>query len=159
MSDMEDFSLAQLADIDVSGVEEVRFELLPQGVYVFEVVESDMHEGTNKDGDKRFSAEVSLKIIEVKSILDPGHPDKDAFVGKTQTEKLFINPGDEEKKVMEAIGRVKAFVVDAGGEWGSGIISNVQNLKGLTFTGKIVHQTDKLDKSIKYSRLKLDAKK
>ena len=158
MSDLDTMSLADLADIDVSGIEEVRFETLPLGIYVFEITEADMHEGTNSEGDKRFHAEVTMKIIEVKTVLEPG-VDKDAQVGRTYTEKLFLTPGDEKEKVMKAMGRIKAFVVDCGGEWQAGIIDNVRNLKGLTFTGKIKHRSDKEDKSIKYARLELDAKK
>lgn len=158
LNETVEMSLADLADIDVSGVAEVRFELLPTGIYVWEITEADMHEGHNKDNEKRFHAEVSMKLIEVKSVLEAG-VDKDSLVGKTYTEKLFLTPGDEQEKVMAAIGRIKAFVLDVGGEWSAGLIDNVRNLKGLTFTGKIVHQVDKNDKSVKYARLKLDPKK
>jgi len=170
MSDMDDMagiSLADLADVDISGIDEVRFELIPMGVYVFEVVEADMVEGTNKDGDKRFGSEIAVKIIEVKSVLEAG-VDKDSLVGKVITDKQFATPIKPDDVSIEAakarfakeLGRIKATVADMGGDvTGGGIVSVVQNLRGTTFTGKVAHQTDRDDKSVKYARLRLEAAK
>lgn len=157
---MADFSLADFANLDVSEIKEVRFEQIPQGVYEFEVTAADMAEGSNRDGDKRFISEVTVKILDVKSLIDTrdedGKPiERDSLVGKSLTEKSFIDPAAEEADVRAAIGRIKAMVVDMGGVWGAGIVDNVKNLKGLTFTAKIVHQTDRDDKTKKYSRLRL----
>lgn len=153
-----DFSLADLADLDVSDIKEIRFETHPQGVYEFEVVNSSLVEDTDGNAAKRFCAVVECKIIAVKAVLEPG-VDKEALVGKTQTEKMFIKPGAEPKKVQEAIGRIRAFVSDAG-MVSTGKLGNiVANLKGHRFTGKIAHQKDQNDKSVVYARIKLDAKK
>ena len=115
----ESFSLADLADLDVSDIEEVRFVSLPAGIYDFEVTNADFHEDT-KDGETRFKIEFALKIIEVKSIMESGK-NPEEFVGKEHTERFFVKPTDEQEKVLKAIGRVRAFITDMGGD--SGVVS------------------------------------
>lgn len=156
--DESDFSLADLADLDVSEIAEVRFESLPPGSYEFEVTDTKMDENTNKDGERRFTIEFELTILEVKAVLKAG-VDKASLVGKKHNEKMFINPGAEDDKVKAAIGRVRALVTDMGGESAGKLGVMVENMKGHRFVGKIVSQKDKVDKSIEYARLKLDPKK
>lgn len=148
------FSLAELADLDVSDIEEVRYVAIPQGSYDFEIVNADFMEDT-KDGETRFKAEVELKIIEAKAILEPGH-NPDDFVGKAHTERFFIKPADEQEKVLAAIGRIRAFVTDVGMDSKGKLGDIVRNLKGHTFSAKIVNQRNKDDPSNPYKRLKLE---
>lgn len=150
----ESFSLADLADLDVSDIEEVRFVSLPAGIYDFEVTNADFHEDT-KDGETRFKIEFGLKIIEVKSIMESGK-NPDDFVGKEHTERFFVKPTDEQEKVLKAIGRVRAFITDMGGESKGKLGDIVRNQKGHTFTGKIVKQKDRNDPSVEYARLRLE---
>lgn len=156
MVEESNFSLADLADIDVSGIEEVRFQSLPAGAYEFEVIEADLEEST-KDGETRFNAGFKLKILEVKAVLEAG-VDKESLVGKEHGERLFIKPTDEEAEVKKQIGRVRAFVTDMGCDSAGKLGDIVRNCKGHTFIGKIVKQKDRNDKSIEYARLKLDPK-
>lgn len=155
--DSEEFSLADLADIDVSEIQEIRFEQLPAGVYLFEVIDSSLTEGTDKDGAKRFSADFQMQVVEVKAIITPG-VDKEGLVGKKHGEKFFISPGKTQEEVAKAIGRIRAFVTDIGQDSAGKLGDIVANTKGHRFTGKIKHQTDKEDKSIVYARLQLDSK-
>ena len=150
----ESFSLADLADLDVSDIEEVRFVSLPAGIYDFEVTNADFHEDT-KDGETRFKIEFALKIIEVKSIMESGK-NPDDFVGKEHTERFFVKPTDEQEKVLKAIGRVRAFITDMGGDSEGKLGDIVRNQKGHTFTGKIVKQKDRNDPSVEYARLRLE---
>lgn len=153
----EVFSLADFADLDVSEIQEVRFEQIPAGSYMFEVVEADLYED-EKDGETRFRAEFSLKITEVKAVLEAG-VDKESLVGKTQTEKFFVNPGDEPENVKKSIGRIRAFVTDIGQDSSGKLGVIVRNAKGHTFgPAKIVKQPDRNDKSVKYARLQLESK-
>lgn len=156
--DADDFSLADFADIDVSGIAEIRFETLPMGVYEFEVTGADLSQVQNKDDEKRFVAQFEFKILSVKSILE-ANVDKDALVGKTHTEKQFVNPGAEKEDIEKAIGRIRAYVTDMGCNSAGKLGDIVRNTKGNVFTAKIIKQKDKNDKSIEYARLKFDPPK
>lgn len=152
--DAEGFSLARLADLDVSDIEEIRFVSLPAGIFDWEVTEAELHEDV-KDGETRYKIEWGLKIIEVKSILEPGK-NPDDFVGKVHTERFFIKPNESEDKVMKAIGRVRAFITDIGCESKGKLGDIVRNTKGHAFTGKITKQKDRNDPTIEYARLRLE---
>lgn len=163
MTDMTDdldegFSLAQLADVDVSDIEEIRFVDIPAGIYDWEVIDSTLVEDT-KDGERRFKIETSLKIIEVKTILEPGK-NADDFLSKTHTERHFIKPKESEEKVKQAIGRYRAFVADMGVDNSGKLGDLVSRVKGHTFTGKIVKQKNKDDPSHPgFARLRLEQNK
>lgn len=149
------FSLADLANIDVSDIEEVRFVDIPAGIFDWEVTQTDLTEDT-KDGERRFKVEFALKIIEVKSILEPGK-DPEQFVNKPHTERFMIYPGKTEEEVKKAIGRVRAFVTDIGLDSAGKLGEIVANAKGHTFTGKITKQKPKDDPSHPgYARLRLE---
>lgn len=153
------FSLADLAGIDVSGIEEVRYSTLPAGGFGFEVTGADLGED-EKDGERRFYAKFDLKVNEVKTVIDPeAAKDKESLVGKAHSERFFIDPTKTEKEVQEAIGRIRAFITDIGMDSAGTLGDVVRNTKGHIFVGKIIKQKDKADKSIEYARLKLDPKK
>lgn len=153
-----EFSLADLADLDVSDIAEIRFEQLSKGIYVFECIEAELHEGTDGDGAKRFHAEFVDKIVEVKSVLEP-NVDKDSLIGKTITTKLYIHPGKEQEKVLKAIGRLRAHVADRQVDSTGKLGDIVRNCKGEFHTSKIVGEKDQNDKTIEYSKLRLDPPK
>lgn len=154
----EEFSLADLADLDVSDIAEIRFETLPQGVYELECIGAQLTEDTDKDNAKRFTAEFEIQILGVKAVLEAG-VDKESLVGKKITEKQYINPGKPAEDVQKAIGRIRAFVSDAGMDSSGKLGAIVSNMKNHRFVGKIIHQKDKDDKSRVYAKVKLDAKK
>lgn len=157
LNETEEFSLADFADLDVSEIEEVRFVDLPAGVFEFIVSDSGIEED-EKDGERRFKVNVELTIEEVKAVLD-SKVDKELLVGKKHTERFFIKPGAEQEEVLKAIGRVRAFITDIGGESAGKLGDIVTNIKGHQFRGQIIKQKDRHDKSREYARLKLDAKK
>lgn len=149
------FSLADLADIDVSDIEEVRFVDIPMGIYDWNVRETNMVEDS-KDGERRFKVEFGLEIIEVKSILEPGK-NPDDFLKKTHTERFMIYPGKSEEDVKKAIGRVRAFITDIGLDSAGKLGAIVEAAKGHAFTGKITKQKPKDDPSHPgYARLRLE---
>lgn len=157
-ADDEGYSLADLADLDVSEIAEIRFETLPAGVYEFEVTEADLKEGTNKDGDKRFEAAWSFKVLECKAVVKPG-VDRESLAGKSHTERYFIDPSKPQEDIAKAIGRIRAFVSDMGMESAGKLGDIVKNTTGHIFTGKVVEQVDANDKSITYARMRLESKK
>lgn len=158
MSADGEVSLADLADIDVSDIDEVRFENLPPGVYEFEVLSADLGEKLNRDQEKRFLASFEFKIMAVKSVLKGGI-DKESLVGKVHKEQLYINPADTQDDIKKAIGRIRAFVSDMGCESAGKLGDIVANTKGHSFTSKIVEQKDRSDSSIVYARLRLEPAK
>jgi hypothetical protein len=153
-----EFSLADLADLDVSEIEEIRFETLPQGVYEFEVVSAKLEEGANKEGEKRFWAIWEYKVVAVKSVLQAG-VDKESLVGKKHGDKLWINPAKPQDEVSKAIGRIRSHVTDMGCDSAGKLGDIVKNTDGHIFTAKVRHQVDKDDKSVVYARTQLEAKK
>lgn len=154
--EMADFSLADLADLDVSDVQEIRFESIPAGVYGFKCVAAELTEGTNRDNEQRFIAEMKFEIVEVKAVVKklPVGESVDKFLGKVQTEKFYIVP----EKAPEGIGRIRAALTDMGlnsaGKLGEVVAAAVDH----TFYAKITEQKDKDDPSRVYSRLVLDKK-
>jgi hypothetical protein len=150
-------SLADLADLNVDDIEEVRFIDLPAGIFGWEIKESELKE-YEKDGVRKFKAEIEMQIVEVKAVLDSS-VDKEALVGKRHTERLIVDPTAEEEDVKKAIGRIRAFVADVGLPNTGSLGSIVSSLVGHQFHGKIVKQKDKDDKTREYARLRLDPAK
>lgn len=149
------FSLADLADLEVSEVAEIRFENLPAGAYGFRVIEADLDEKENKDGDNRVMAVFKFEVVEVNAVIRKG-VDREGLVGKTHTEKLFIVPDEGEKKVLEGIGRIRAFVWDLGcdnkGKLGDIVRGTVDHM----FSAKIAERPNPNDRTQPYAQLKLD---
>lgn len=151
---VDNFSLADLADLDVSEVAEIRFSSLPAGVFVFSVESATLDEVMNRDDEKRFIAEFKFKVLEVKAVVKKGVVLED-LVGKQHTEKLYIVPS----KAEEGIGLIRAFVNDMGVDNKGKLGEVVERTVGHEFTGKITERKDKDDPSRVYARLSLDQKK
>lgn len=162
--DMEaEFSLADLADLDVTDVQEIRYESLPAGAYTFRVIKAELSETANKEtNEKQFVVEFGFEVVEVKAITERG-VDKESLVGKKHTEKRYIVPGP---KAMEGIGYLRAFVSDMGanseGKLGGipgGEPGMLDECVGTEFDAKITKRPDRIDKTISYARLRLDPPK
>ena len=151
---MSDFSLADLADLDVSEVKEIRFETLPQGIYDFIVKNPKLDEGTDKEQNKIFIFTCDCIIEEVVTVLDP-NVDKDSLVGKSYNQRQNIDPSDAET----GIGRVRAFVSDVGADSTGKLGDIIARIDEQRFRGKITHSKDRTDPSIVYARLRFDNKK
>lgn len=150
---MADFALADLMDLDVSDIKEIRFETLPQGIYEFIVKNPKLDEGTNKDNEKIFIFTADCIIEEVVAVLDSG-VDKDGLVGKSYNQRQNIDPSDAET----GIGRIRAFGTDIGIDSTGKLGAVVERMNEQRFRGKITHQKDRQDPSIVYARLRTDKK-
>jgi hypothetical protein len=148
-----DFSLADLMDMDVSDIEEMRFETIPMGIYTWEVTAAGLSETTNSDDEKRFVAETTYKILEVHQVAKGG-VDRESLVGKTQTEKEFINPAADKQKIAEAIGRIRARIADIGCNNEGSLGAIMEGTIGHQFKSKLIHQKDRNDSSKVYARIK-----
>lgn len=159
--DINDMSLADLAGVDVSDIEEVRFEAIPLGTYNLRVNKAEIEDTFNNDGDKVFRPIFEIEIIDVVSILKtPAGEDKEAYaqkqVGRKHSERFTINMAKGNDDIATAIGRVKSFHTDVSqGElpWTANLVENVESLVDREFVGQFTHQTDKNDKSRVFSRL------
>jgi hypothetical protein len=160
-SEIEEFSLADLAELDASEIAEVRFENLPAGIYVFRGTEAKFEDTTNRDEERRIVLVVKMEVAEVKQCLERG-VDKEDLLGKKHTEKFYIVP----EKAAEGLGLIRAFIGDIGlpneGPFGGvegkepGIVDGIV---GHEFPGKIVKQARKGDPTTKDSRLRIDPPK
>jgi hypothetical protein len=153
---MEDsgVSLADLSDLDVSEVQEIRFDTLPAGSYHLEVKKAELTEGTNRDDEKRFIAEFKFEVLECFAVIDK-NVDKDSLVGRGHTEKLYIVPA----KAEEGIGLIRAFVFDMGCDNDGKLGAIIENTVAHRFNTRITHRSDPNDKTIVYARIKLDPRK
>ncbi len=151
---MADFSLADLADLDVTDIKEIRFETLPQGIFEFVTKNPKLDEGTDKDQKRIFIFTADCVIEEVATVLDAS-VDKDGLVGKSYQQRQNIELTDAET----GIGRIRAFGTDIGSDSTGKLGEVVARMDGTRFRAKIVHQKDRQDPSIVYARLRFEAGK
>lgn len=156
-----EFSLADLAQLDVSEIAEVRFEQLPAGLYIFRGTEVKLEDTTNRDDERRVVASFKMEVVEVKSVVERG-VDKDDLLGKKHNEKQYIVP----EKAAEGIGLIRSFLSDIGltNEGPLGGVEGMDpgildNFVGHEFPGKIIKQPRKGDPSTKDARLRIDPPK
>mgnify|MGYP003131557574 CR=1 FL=1 len=146
------FSIADIAGIDMDQVEEYRFQLPPQGAYVWQCQEAGLDTIGQDPGTP--AAVMTFKALETHGLvgLNPSEAEQD-FVGVEHREVFFLREAKD-------IGRVKAFLVDAGfaatGPFGD-MLKRFGDEK-TTFAGRIKHRPDKNDKDKKYANINLDRK-
>jgi len=149
-------SLADIAGLDVSDVEELRSSQIPAGLFVFEVTKTGLDETTVGDDEElRYKAAIELKVVGVETIVEKGVEESDVM-NKTHTETFFINPAEAQK----GIGFLKGFITDIGGD-STGNIGGVEDgpegfldrIVGHRFTAKIIKK--KARDGNFYSRLQL----
>lgn len=164
-SEVEEFSLADIAELDSTAIAEVRFESLPAGVYLFRGVSAGFEDTTNRDEERRIVAKWVMEVAEVKSVIDRDYKtdeQKESLVGKKHTEKTYVVP----EKAAEGLGMIRAFLADIGlpneGPFGGVEGSEpgiVDGFVGHEFVGKIVQRPRRGDPTIKDSNLRIDKPK
>lgn len=155
INENEEMSLAALADVDVSDIAEVRFEQLPAGLYNFEVTEAELLE-TTRDDETIYYASFDLKVVECVSAMEGDDPE--SLEGKVHKHRQNIDPNLTDADVATAIGRVRAFVSDVGGDSKGKLGTIVAETKGLMFPAKIVKTKSKSDPDVEYSNLRFTKK-
>lgn len=137
----EDVSLADIGGVDMSEVEEFRFENTPKGIYQWKCTNAEIL----KLGDKP-AIKYNLEATNVISLSDDSK-DPEKYIGHKHDEAIFIT--DLEKD----IGRAKAFMVDAGFE-GSGTLQELlDQFIGHEFVSAISHRKDKNDTDKIYANI------
>ncbi len=156
----EGMSLADIAGIDTSEIEELRSSALPVGLYTFECQAGKLEDRMVKDDtERRVVVSVPMKVVEVDTIAEKDVSESDVM-GKTQTEQFFIDPSEAEK----GIGYLKGWLADIGAD-NSGNMGGVDGapagyldrLESHRFKAKIIKKKSK-DGNY-YSRLQLLPKK
>lgn len=145
----EMLSLSELAGVDISDVDEYRGEALPIGTYDFKVTDAGFVERTIKE-QKVAAVAFEMEIAEVHAQTTE-EPDE-SFVGRKHTQSFPI-------REIKDLGRVKAFLVDAGLS-GQGVLEELMKQSvGHTFTAKITHTKDRNDPDRVYANLRFPKKK
>lgn len=146
-------SLADIAGLDMSNVEAVRYQRTPAGCYIFSIAEAKL--GTYGEGDNaKAAAMFELKIENVISLSDDSI-DQAAWVGKVHKETFFLR----KEHFMDDLGRVVAFLQDIGLQTAGDLQVLLDASKGHLFQGFVTHTPDKNDKDKIYANLNRDQKK
>ena len=101
------FSLAELAEIDVTQVDEIRFEILPKMTAIWKVVDCKL-EAIGKD--EKPAIQVTCQPTAVIAVVDEAYKDQETWpklLEKKHNENFFV-------KEAEDVGRFKAFAIDLG---------------------------------------------
>lgn len=143
----ETVSLAQLAGIDLDGIQERRLLLFPKGNFFWEVSaepEPPKLQNIGGKGAVRFSLKC-LRVDNVKNPEDSPIPVPE-LVGKFHNETFFLS-------TLESLGYMKAFMVDIGGKGKGALNELLLGTVGLRFTAPITIEKNKDDKDIVYHRI------
>lgn len=134
-----ELSLTDIADIDMSEVEEKRFELRPAGVYHFKCIDATL-DTINGKAVAKFETE----IVNCHAIVGDGAPE--AQIGKKYTEMFFLTSGD-------SLGYLKGFLSDTGFTGTGSLRELLDAFHGHEFIGAIKHTRDKNDTDKVYTSL------
>jgi hypothetical protein len=159
-ADGTQFSLLQLAEIDIDQVEETRRVRHPRGLYQFRIAAFGLTVRTNKKTETK--APVCVLDLEIRSPVEivrdatdnPAllaiYADQSKLIGKHHQETFWI------KNPLEDIGRIKAFLVDAGFK-GSGKLQEILAAAvGHEFLGKLKYSKNENDPDNPYVNLDLE---
>lgn len=157
LNDAMDFSLADLAGVDMTEIQEVSFEGLPAGMFVFRGTEAKLEKVRNAKDEPRGKIGLQMEVIEVKSITERGiNPDDYGdYIGKKHRENIWIVPEKPEEglglfaKFMHSIGLATEGPLGGDGE-SEGVLDT---FVGHEFSGKIHKKPRKGDPQTKDSVL------
>lgn len=156
-----DFSLAELAGVDMSEIQEVSFEGLPAGLFMFRGVEGKLEKVDNAKEEKRGKITIVSEVIEVKSITERGisADDYGDYIGKKHTERFWIVPEKPEEGLGMFVRFARSIGVDTTGkplggcideDSGEPIIGIIDEIAdGWEFAGKTRKKPRKGDTSVK----------
>lgn len=146
MSDL--LSLADLSDLDVTNIKEVRFENVAAGLFMFECLSAGL---ISVGSDEKPAGSFKCEVKEVQGLLDDSI-NADKVRGKVHEERIFITDDDPET----GIGRIRAFIADAGGNNVGKLGTILSGFVGVRFKGRISHRPDPKDKTRIYANIRFD---
>lgn len=147
----QEVSLLQLAQVDMTSIEEYRFENRPAGVYVFRVknADTDTIEVTDEESGgtvKRGAIVITLDVINCLSLNDPNLNPADQ-IGTEHREMIFLSD------LQKGLGRLKALMNDAGFVSNGPLDEVLNNFKGFEFVANITVSKSKKDPDKEFSNL------
>lgn len=144
MMDDAEFSLADLAGVDLSTVEAYRFQVVPPGKYHWRMIEAELttkevpldYDDPNSGKVNRpvvhFQLEVQNCLALVDDKLDPAN-----FVGQKHNNDFTI------KDMKKDLGKVVAFLEDIGAEGTGTVLDQINAVHGHEFVSDIQHNVNK----------------
>jgi len=144
-NDLQQVNMLDLANIDLTNVEEFRFSNRQAGLYDWEIKKAEIVQVEAK-GIARAAVVFELEVLNCLTLVDK-NADPAEQIGEQHRETFFII---DPKK---SIGQVVAFIHDIG-HLGQGPLTAVLNdVQGLRFRAAIRQTKDKNDTSKVYSNL------
>lgn len=108
----ETVSLADIANLDMDGVQEVRFMPLPKMGGVFKCTSMKLDVRDTKKQGKKPVISATFEVAGVDYCLDD-EIDAESLLGRKHSEAWYLGVGDP-PNLVEDIGRWKAFLTDSG---------------------------------------------
>lgn len=143
-------TLAQIAGLDTTDVEEVRRVKFPKGWFIFEVSEEATLDQVTANDEERVVIKIPLNCLAVISSKEPEEAAK--CISKSYYENFWLKSDDP----MEAIGQFKAFAADIGYQ-GSAVLNEIiDGVKKMRLVAPITHARNKNDEDNPYINLGRD---
>lgn len=142
-------SLMQIAGVDMSAVEEVRYFPFAKGSYMWRVKSAELGTKEIKEIEKPLAV-FELECVNCFAVFETDKAPED-FVGKVMKHDVTMF-----EDLEEFIGRTKAFIVDIGGVASGPFQNALAGTVGVLFNSNVSHRLDKNDKSKSYPFIALD---
>lgn len=154
--DMQEVSMLNLANLDISQVEAYRGGTpTPAGVYVFsckdatlESMEIDEKVKGTATG-RRINVATAVFVLTIENCLATKDPSVDpgSLIGTEHYERFFIRDAQKD------IGRIVAFIQDAGGDANGAFADVLSNFQGHMFQAAVTNRKDKQDPDRVYANI------
>jgi len=148
--DEEDFSLATLAQVDMSQIKEASFDGLPVGLYDFTISSAEYDkDNMNAKQERRpvFTVKCTVTDAKITERLEEG-VEPESFIGKIHTERFYLKP----ENVVEGLEFFTKFYRSIGIQ-DQPIDQLLDAMVDHEFKGKITKKPNRLDPSRKDSML------
>lgn len=146
----ENFSLAELGEIDLDGVEEVRQFVFPTAACLWRIDSAKL--GSMTEADKKVAAIIlQLECEQVFAVADD-KIDGDTLIGKNHVESIPIKSQEE---VLDAYGKIKAFMTDIGFTGTGKLQERLAAMENFKFKGRIKNRPSSKDPDMHFANLGL----
>lgn len=141
-------SLAEIGNVDMDGVAEVRGVTFPAGAFQLAVETAKLGiVGSGKDRKPAVMFEFNCRNV---IALTDSEVDAAVVIGKTHREACLLTDP------MEGLGHVKAFMADTGFKGSGSLQELLEAFKGTEFLTRITNNPDKNDTSRIYANIGLN---
>lgn len=152
--DGQELTLAELAGVDMTDVQEVRFSVTPAGFFHWRIESMELKsKEILEDYDDPDSAMINIPVVdmELKAVnclaLVDDTLDTGDYVGITHYKTFKI------QDLKKGLGRVKAFLVDIGLSGNSAMIELLDEAHGMEFCSEIAHTKNRNNPDIIFANI------